>query len=167
MVPGSRPGQTGPYICAIVPNWTLFHVCFCLCLKRIPCTRWENIHSIEHHCTRRCGCFYVSLEVNHWEPATGQGMVSGRIMAWASLSLQQEYYRDLFSTLLGAWGTHGFRIRRSLERLLMLISFIFRGGNWDSARLWLAQMTLPEGGSPRTFSKPCSLEACAFFFFFL
>lgn len=56
------------------------YVCFCLCLKRIPCPRWENLHSLEHHCARRCGCFHVSLEVNHWEPATGQGMVSGRLM---------------------------------------------------------------------------------------
>lgn len=52
----------------------LFHVC-CLCLKRIPCPRWENLHSLEHHCARRCGRFHVSLEVNHRESATGQGMV--------------------------------------------------------------------------------------------
>lgn len=70
----------------------LFHVC-CLCLKRIPCPRWENLHSLEHHCARRCGRFHVSLEVNHRESATGQGMVLWRKLLGAfSGSISESFF---------------------------------------------------------------------------
>lgn len=100
-----------------------------VCLKRIPCPRWENLHSLEHHCARRCGCFHVSLKVNHREPAAGQGMVSGRVMAWAPLSLQCGYFR-VFS--LHHFGLEWLVILESegaFKDCLCSSPSLYRGGN--------------------------------------